>query len=175
MQKYFNKRLRLNNQIREPQIQVIDADGKQLGAIPTHEALRLANERGLDLVEVGPLAKPPIAKIMDYGKYMYQKEKKEKGGKAHKNPTNEIKTVRVGFTTGTHDLSVRAGQTDKFLKLGHRVKIEMPLRGREKSMPDVGREKLDSFLKFISEPFAQEETIKRTPFGLGVLIKPGKK
>lgn len=174
MQKHFEKRLRLNNQIREPQVLVIDADGKQLGIMPTHEALRLANECGLDLVEVGPSAKPPIAKIIDYGKYMYQKEKKERGAKTHKTPAQEIKTVRVGFTTGVHDMSIRAAQSDKFLKLGHRVRIEMPLRGREKSMSDVGRTKMESFFKLITEPFAQEEPIKRTPFGLGTLIKPGK-
>lgn len=165
----------MNNQIREPQIRVIDADGKQLGVMPTHEALRLANERGLDLVEVGPSAKPPIVKIIDYGKYMYQKEKKEREAKTHKIPANELKTVRIGFRTGDHDLMVRARQIDKFLKIGHRVRIEMPLRGREKRMSDIGREKLELFLKSITEPFVQEESVKRAPFGLGILIKPDKK
>ncbi|MBI2062710.1 MAG: translation initiation factor IF-3 [Candidatus Yanofskybacteria bacterium] len=172
MQKNFNKRVRLNNQIRESQIQVIDADGKQLGTIPTHEALRLANERGLDLVEVGPMANPPIAKIMDYGKYMYQKEKREKGGKTTKVPSQEIKTVRIGFRTGTHDLMVRAGQADKFLQKGHRVRLELTLRGREKSMADIGRSKLESLIKMVSEPFVLEEPAKRSPVGFGVLIRP---
>ena len=175
MQKHFEKRLRLNNQIREPQVRVIDEDGKQLGVMATNEALRLANERGLDLVEVGPTTKPPIAKIINYGKYMYQKEKKEREAKTHKTPANEIKTVRVGFTTGSHDLAIRARQADKFLKMGHRIRVEMPLRGREKSMSDLGRQKIELFLKSISEPFAQEEPVKRAPFGLGVLIKPDKK
>ncbi len=175
MYKTFEKRLRLNNQIKEPQIQVIDADGKQLGIIPTYEALKLANERGLDLVEVGPTAKPPLAKIMDYGKFMYQKEKRERGAKAQRIPAQEIKTVRIGFTIGNHDMLIRAGQADKFLKLGHRVRVEMPLRGREKGMSDIGRNKLESFLKLISEPIVQEEPIKRAPIGLGVLVKPNKK
>jgi translation initiation factor IF-3 len=175
MQKHFEKRARLNNQIREPQIQVIDADGKQLGIMPTHEALRLANERSLDLVEVGASAKPPIAKIMDYGKYMYQKEKREKGSKTSKVVTQEIKTVRVGFTTGTHDLVVRAGQADKFLQKGHRVRLELTLRGREKSMADLGRAKLEEFAKLISEAHALEEPIKRFPMGFGLLIRPDKK
>lgn len=172
MQKNFNKRVRLNNQIREPQIQVIDADGKQLGILPTHEALRLANEYGLDLVEVGPSAHPPIAKIMDYGKYMYQKEKRERDGKTKKLPSQEIKTVRIGFRTGTHDLMVRAQQADKFLQKGYRVRLELTLRGREKSMADVGRNKIESFIKMVSEPFAMEEPIKRSPVGFGVLIRP---
>ncbi len=174
MQKQAQHRLRLNNQIREPQVQVIDFDGKQLGIMPTDEALKLSNERSLDLVEVGPSAKPPIAKIMDYGKYMYQKEKRERGAGAGKSPEQEIKTVRIGFKTESHDLSVRAGQADKFLKRGHRVRLELILRGREKSMADLGRVKLESFPKFITEPFTVEEPIKRSPRGFGMLVKPEK-
>ena len=172
MQKHPEKRLRLNNQIRDPQIQVIDYDGKQLGVMPTHEALRLANERGFDLVEVGPTAKPPIAKIIDYGKYMYQKEKRERSGKTSKSSAQEIKAVRVGFRTGAHDLGIRAGQVDKFLQKGHRVKIELTLRGREKSMADMGREKLESFTKMLTEPFTLEEHAKRSPFGFVILVRP---
>ena len=172
MPKHFEKRVRLNNQIRDPQIQVIDAEGKQLGTMPTYEALKLANERGFDLVEVGPGAKPPVAKIMDYGKYMYQKEKRERGDKTSKAPSQEIKTVKIGFRTGTHDLMIRAGQADKFLQKGHRVRLELTLRGREKSMADLGRSKLESFVKMISEPFAQEESVKRSPIGFGILIRP---
>ena len=172
MQKHFEKRVRLNNQIRDPQIQVIDVDGKQLGIMPTYDALKLANERSLDLVEVGPGAKPPIAKIMDYGKYMYQKEKREKDGKTSKSPAQEIKTVRIGFRTGTHDLKIRAGQADKFLRKGHRVRLELTLRGREKSMADLGRSKLESFVKMVTEPFVLEDPIKRSPVGFGILIRP---
>ncbi len=175
MQKQFERRPRLNNQIREPQIRVIDADGQPLGIMPTHEALRLANERGLDLVEVGPNAKPPIAKIIDYGKYMYQKEKKEKGSKTGKSPAQEVKTVKIGFKTGIHDIVVRAGQTDKFLQKGHRVKLELTLRGREKGMADIGHAKLEELLKAITESYSLEDQIKRAPFGLSVLIKPEKK
>jgi translation initiation factor IF-3 len=172
MQKHFEKRVRLNNQIRDPQIQVIDIDGKQLGIMPTYDALKLANERNLDLVEVGPGTKPPIAKIMDYGKYMYQKEKREKDGKTSKSPSQEIKTVRIGFRTGVHDLTVRAGQADKFLQKGHRVRLELTLRGREKSMADIGRSKLETFVKMVTELFVLEDPIKRSPIGFGVLIRP---
>ncbi len=172
MQKKIDKRVRLNNQIRDPRIQVIDIDGKQLGEMPTYEALKLANERGLDLVEVGPTAKPPISKIMDYGKYMYQKERRERSGKASKPATQEIKTIRVGFRTGTHDLVIRAGQADKFLQKGNRVRLELTLRGREKSMADMGKTKLESFIKMVMEPFIIEEHPKRSPVGFGVLIRP---
>ena len=175
MQKHFEKRLHLNNQIRASQIQVIDFDGKQLGILPTHEALRLANERALDLVEVSPTAQPPIAKIMDYGKYMYQKEKREREGRPGKSPAQEIKTVKIGFKTGAHDLLVRAEQAARFLQKGHRVKLELALRGREKSMADLGRTKLESFVKMISEPFLLEEQAKRSPSGFNLLIKPENK
>ena len=175
MKKHFERRVKLNNQIRDPQIQVIDIDGKQLGIMPTYDALKLANERSLDLVEVGPGAKPPIAKIMDYGKYMYQKEKRDKDAKTSKSPGQEVKTVKIGFRTGTHDLMVRASQADKFLQKGHRVRLELTLRGREKSMADLGRSKLESFTKMVTEPFVQEEQIKRSPIGFGVLIRPERK
>lgn len=173
MQKHFEKRQRINHQIRVSEVQVIDADGKSLGIMPTYEALRLANEKNLDLVEVNPTAKPPLTKVMDYGKYMYQKEKRERGqgGKA---PSQEVKTVRIGFRTGIHDLSIRAGQVDKFLEKGHRVRIELKLKGREKEMADLGRKKLEEFIKLIVRPHILDEQIKRFPGGLGLLIRPGK-
>ena len=175
MQKQYEKRLRLNNQIREPQIQVIDADGKQLGVMPTYEAIKLATERGLDLVEVGPSAKPPIAKIMDFGKYMYQKEKKERESKSNKSDVHEVKTVKIGFKTEAHDLGVRRGQAEKFLNKGHRVRVELTLRGREKMMAAIGMQKLDAFIKTITEPFILDEPIKRFPGGLGALLRPDTK
>lgn len=174
MQKYQNQRLRLNNQIRVPEVRVIDVDGKMLGTMPTYDALRLANEKRLDLVEVGPSAKPPVAKIMDYGKYMYQKERKEKSGKPSKSPAQELKTVRVGLKTGPHDLGIKAQQADKFLAKGHRVRIELPLRGREKGLAHLGHNKLEEFLKIITPKHAVEEPIRRGPWGLGLLIKPSK-
>lgn len=174
MNKFPTNRLRLNNQIRVPQVRAIDADGKQLGVLPTHEALRLANEKGLDLVEVGPSAQPPVAKIIDYGKYMYQKERKEKGASHSKIPAQEIKTVRVGLKTGSHDLGIKAGQVDKFLEKGHRVKIELTLRGREKALSGLSRQKLDEFLKLIQIAHTLEESAKPTPWGIVVLIKPTK-
>lgn len=175
MQKFPERRLRINHQIRVPEIQVIDVDGKPLGAMPTYEALRRANEQNLDLVEVGPTAKPPLAKIMDYGKYMYQQEKKGRGQKAGKTVAQEVKTVKIGFRTEAHDRAVRAGQVDKFLHKGHRVRVELTLRGREKAMADLGRQKLEEFLKLISQPHVIDDPIKRFPGGLGLLVRPDKK
>ena len=175
MQKQQDRRPRLNNQIREPQIQVIDFDGKQLGEMTVYEALKIANERGLDLVEVGPQAKPPIVKIMDYGKYMYQKEKKEHESKSHKTGTQEVKTAKIGFKTGAHDLKIKAEQVDKFLGKGFRVRVELTLRGREKAMAGLGRQKLEEFTKLITVPYIIDESIKSFPGGFGTLVRPEKK
>jgi translation initiation factor IF-3 len=175
MQKQQDRRPRLNSQIREPQIQVIDFDGKQLGIMTVQEALKIANERGLDLVEVGPQAKPPVVKIMDYGKYVYEKEKKKNESKSRKAGSQETKTVRIGFKTGIHDLKIKAGQVDKFLTKGLRVKIELTLRGREKAMAGLGRQKLEEFTALVTAPYTVDESIKSFPGGLGMLINPGAK
>ncbi|OGN27560.1 MAG: translation initiation factor IF-3 [Candidatus Yanofskybacteria bacterium RIFCSPLOWO2_01_FULL_49_25] len=175
MIKPYERRLRLNNQIRVPEVSVIDAEGKQLGVMQTHEALRLANESGLDLVEVGPDSKPPVVKIIDYGKFTYQQERREKGGNKNKSHAQESKTVQVGFRTGIHDLIVRAGQADKFLKKGYRVRIDLRLRGREKGMQALGRVKLEEFKKLITEPFIEDSGIKGGPSGLTLDVRAGKK
>ena len=173
MQKPFERRLRLNNQIRVPEVQVIGPEGEKLGVMPMHEALKIAEKHAMDVVEVGPQATPPLVKILDYGKFMYQKERQEKRG-GGKSAAQEVKTVQIGFRTEAHDMGVRASQADKFLKKGHRVKVEMKLRGREKGMVPIGRAKLEQFIKIISEPFEMEGFIKSFPGGIGTLIKPGK-
>lgn len=163
------KQLRVNNQIRLPELQVIDDEGKQLGIMKTFDAMNLAKEKGLDLVEVGPNVRPPIAKIMDYGKYMYRKERQEKKGPKVKE--QERKTVRIGFKTGAHDLEFKAKQIGEFLKEGHIVKIELTLRGREKALAQMGKEKLQNFLKTLTGEFSVQEDIKRSPFGWITTIK----
>ena len=137
-----------------------------------HEALKLAQEQNFDVVEIGPTNAPPLVKILDYGKYLYQKERSQKGsGKA---PGQEVKTVQIGFRTEAHDMQVRASQADKFLQKGHRVKLELKLRGREKGMVPLGREKLKQFLTIIQEPFEPEGELKGFPGGIGILVKPVK-
>ncbi|MBI4158278.1 MAG: translation initiation factor IF-3 [Candidatus Yanofskybacteria bacterium] len=162
------KRLRINNQIKALEIQVIDENGKQLSPMKTFDALKLAREQELDLVEVGPNMQPPIAKIMDYGKYMYRKEREEK--KRGKPKEQERKTVRVGFKTGIHDMDFKAKQVNEFLKEGHMVKIELTLRGREKALAHIGRQKLEQFLTKL-ENFSVQDEIRRSPFGWTVVIK----
>jgi translation initiation factor IF-3 len=164
------KPLRVNNQIRVPQVQVIDDQGGQLGVMATFEALKLARERDLDLVEVNPNSQPPMAKIMDYGKYVYQKEKQEKKS-SKKQKDQDLKTVRIGFKTGQHDMEFRAKQIEEFLRAGHAVKIELTLRGREKALAELGRKKLINFMTIIKEVHTVQEQIKKSPFGWITIIK----
>lgn len=164
------KKLRINNQIRVPEVTVIDDSGKQLGVLKTMEALKLAQEKELDLVEVGPNANPPIAKIMDYGKYVYRKERQEKKS-ASKVKNEERKTVRVGFKTGAHDLNFKSKQVDEFIKEGHSIKIELTLRGREKALAEMGKGKLNKFLELITQKYTILEGVKRSPFGWTTIIK----
>lgn len=167
------KQLRVNNQIRIPEVQVIDDEGVQLGVMSTFDALKKAQEKGLDLVEVGPNVRPPIAKIMDYGKYIYRKEKQEKQSQVkHKEVDN--KTVRIGFKTGVHDLEVKARQIDEFLSEGRLIKLELTLRGREKALADMGKRKLNDFLEYIKEEFSIQEAIKRSPYGWVIILKKAK-
>jgi len=161
------QQLNINNRIRARELRIIDEEGKQLGVLPTQDALQLAREKNLDLVEVSPQLQPPIAKIMDYGKYMYRKERQEK---KTKQKIQERKTVRVGFKTGAHDLDFKAKQVNEFLKEGHIVKVELTLRGREKALAHIGRQKLEQFLTKL-ENFSVQEDIKRSPFGWIIVVR----
>ena len=131
--------LRINDGIRIPYVVVISDDGKQLGEMATVEALALAREQMLDLVEVSPKAVPPVCRIMDYGKHIYQQSKQLRIAKARQKKI-ETKGVRLGLKTDTHDLEFKRVQLEKFLKHGDKVKIEVILRGREKAHQDLARQ-----------------------------------
>ena len=168
------KKPRANLQIRAPQLRVIDEKGGQLGILDTASALKTAHEKGLDLIEINPQASPPIAKIMDYGKYMYQKEKDGKSGKGKKTASQETKTVRIGLKTGEHDLRVKSALVDKFLEKNNKVRLEIFLRGREKAFRNMAKEKLNFFLGYITSPYILEDFVKPTPTGFSLMIRPEK-
>lgn len=148
---------------------VIDESGRKLGVFNTQEAIRMAQDKGFDLVEIAPQQNPPIAKIMDLGKWLYEKEKAEK--KKAKGAKTELKTVRVGLNTEAHDLEVKAKKVDEFLKEGHKVQIELMLRGRQIVMKDLAKQKIRKFLEFIKEPFEPEGDIKIQGRNLSIIIK----
>ena len=134
-------------------------------------AIAFAKEHDADLVEVSPLAKPPVCKITDYGKLVYQQAKKEQQAKA-KQKKVDIKGIRIGFRTDDHDLAFKKTQAEKFMGKGHKVRIELVLHGREKAMGDKAKENFNIFLKSLSTPFKFEEEIKRAPKGFSALIIP---
>lgn len=136
--------LRANNQIRFSPVVVIDDEGVNLGQIPTFDALKLANEKGLDLVEINPTSKPPICKIMDFGKYKYDLAKKDKESKSRQH-SFELKEIRLTFRIGDHDIEYKAKQARSFFDGGNPVKVTMRLRGRENSLVEVA---MDVFKKF---------------------------
>jgi len=135
------------------------------------EAIQIARGRELDLVEIAPIAKPPVCKIMDYGKYQYQQSKQERLNKA-KQKKVEVKGIRIGIRTDTHDLDFKKDQAEKFLKKGDKVKTEIVLRGREKAHQDLARKTLSDFLKTITIPYKLEQEIKRFPAGFNAIITP---
>jgi translation initiation factor IF-3 len=150
---------------------VIDDAGNQLGVMTPQEALMLAQQQELDLVEIAPTAKPPVCKIMDYGKFQYQQSKLDRVNKS-KQKKIDTKGIRIGFRTETHDLEVKKAMTEKFLQKGQKVKIEIFLRGREKAHQDLARTNLENFIKIIAVPFITEQEVKRYPGGFNTVIAP---
>lgn len=123
----------------------------------------------MDLVEIAPTAKPPVCKIIDFGKYKYQQAKKEQKQKAKQKRT-EIKGIRIGLSTSFHDLEYKAEQVGEFLKEGNKVRIEIKLRGREKVHQDLAKEKLNGFLKLVPVEHKIEEEPKKSPIGMTMTI-----
>ncbi|HVY46960.1 MAG TPA: translation initiation factor IF-3 [Minicystis sp.] len=134
--------VRINQRIRVPEIRVIGEDGEMLGIMQTHEALRRAQERGLDLVEVNPKADPPVCKILDFGKFKYDEKKKAREAK-RKQSVVEIKEIKLRPKTDDHDLQFKTRAAHRFLEAGHKVKFTVRFRGREITHPEKAHEQLD--------------------------------
>lgn len=154
------KQLNVNRQIRSLQVTLIDERGKPLGVMSTDEALRIASDRGFDLVEVAPHARPPVCKLLDYGAYLYRIEKQERKSKAHQKRI-EVKGIRLTFKIGEHDRGVRQATARKFLDEGHKVKIEMILRGREFAHQPRARENVMQFIHELGENVYIEQPLNK--------------
>lgn len=167
-------RERINNQIRAKELRVIDSENQNIGVLSFAEALKIATEQGLDLIEISPNANPPVAKIMDFGKYQYEASKKLKKARAGAK-TTETKSIQVKIGTGDNDLSLKAKTASKWLKEGHRIKIELFLAGRAKYMDEKFlKERLDRVLHLITEEYKVAESYKRGPKGLFITIEKAK-
>jgi translation initiation factor IF-3 len=164
---------RLNHQIKAPTLRVINEDGEQIGVMKTSEALALAGQHGLDLVEVSPVANPPVAKLIDYAKYKYQQKKLEQQQKKNARKT-EVKTIWISMRISEHDMEIKANKITEFLSEGDLVRIELRMRGREQAFGDLGRQNLVKFLTYIKNPFRTEVPIKRMGGTFSVTVAPSK-
>ncbi len=164
----------INEQIRAKEVRVIGADGENLGIIKTSEALSKAKELELDLIEISPQAVPPIAKIMDYGKYLYEQSKKLKAQKA-KAHNVEVKSIQVKVATSENDLSIKAKRASSWLAEGHRIKLELFLPGRSKYLDkDFLNDRLGRILKLLTVDYKIAEEAKKSPKGLTMIIEKSK-
>lgn len=167
---------RKNHQIRVTPIRVIDENGDNLGEMDTNDALKLAKSRGLDLVEVGAKSKPPICKIVDYGKWKYEQDKGARLKRQRSNTVkSEVKGVRITFGASEHDLGFRAKQAASFLEEGHMVRVEMKLRGREKGKKDLAKQRMHEFLTIIDVPVKIQQEPKKGGRGFEMLVIRDKK
>lgn len=141
---------RINQQIRVPEVRVIDESGDQLGIMKTVEALALAQDRGYDMVEVSPQARPPVVKFIDFDKYRYHQKKMEQQQKK-KQKKSDIKGIRLSMRISEHDLGIKANRTLEFLDEGHKVKVDLLMRGREKAHPEFAVEVVKKFLLMIPD------------------------
>src|SRR5277367_3246774 len=142
--------IRINHRIRVPEVRVIGADGSMLGVLQTHEALRKAQEQGLDLVEVNPKSEPPVCKILDFGKYKYE-EKKKAGEAKRKQTVVEIKEIKLRPKTDDHDLNFKIKSARRFLEAGHKVKFTVRFRGREITHPEKAQEQIDFIMRALED------------------------
>ncbi|NLZ43832.1 MAG: translation initiation factor IF-3 [Clostridia bacterium] len=154
----MNSDLRINEAIRTREVRVVNTDGEQLGIMPIKEALRIAAEKDLDLVEVAPTAKPPVCKIMDYGKYRYEQSKREREARKRQKIV-ELKEIRLTPKIETHDFQVKVKAAAKFLKEGDKVKVSVRFRGREIVHAELGK----TLLLQLYEAVKDQAVMEREP------------
>jgi len=162
--------VRINGQIRARELRVIGESGEQLGIMSTRDALDAARDAGLDLVEISPAAMPPVAKIIDWGKYQYQKVKEQQRNKKSAR-TSEIKQMRIGLKIGQGDLDIKLRKIRGFLDDGDKVKIQVIFRGREMAHPEIGRALLDRILESLSDAAVSDQKPIMAGKNLSVMIR----
>jgi translation initiation factor IF-3 len=165
------EKVRVNRQIRVPEVRLIGADGKQIGVVPTSEALRIADEAELDLVEISPTAAPPVCKVMDFGKYRYEMRKKAHAAKK-KQTVIHLKEIKLRTRTEEHDIQVKLRSIKKFLTHGDRVKVTVFFRGREITRPEFGSNMLRRIADDVKEMGAMEQPPKLEGRNMTMVLGP---
>lgn len=164
-------RARINHQIRASELRVIGPAGENFGVLTFSEALKRAADAGLDLIEISPNATPPVAKIMEYGKFQYAENKKQKAAKA-KSHASEVKSFQIKVGTGEHDLALKAKQASDWLREGHRVRVNLFLSGRAKYMEmKFFQERIERVLRLITESYRVSDPAKKGPKGVSLMIE----
>lgn len=166
----INTSIRINEQIRASELRVIGSDGSQLGIKSRTEALKLAEEAGLDLVEISPNATPPVAKIVDWGKYQYQKMKEQQKSRK-KAKAIELKQMRLGLKIGSNDLEIKLRKIGKFLDEGHKVKILIVFKGREMAHQELGYEMMNRIIGLLPESAVIEQKPQLAGRNLSIVIR----
>lgn len=167
-------RIRVNHQIRIPQVRVILADGSSPGILATQDALRMARDAGLDLVEINPKSQPPVCKIVDYGKYKYDEKKKQSEARKSQK-AQELKELTFRPNTDENDLSHKLEQAKGFLTDGHKVKFTIRFRGREVTHPQVGRDKMDWLFKQLDGLIQNVPPVNMEGKFMSAIVTPTKK
>ena len=161
----------MNNKIRVPEIRCIDAEGQQVGIMSTRDALMMAQKLNLDLVEIAPQAQPPVCRIMDFGKYKYEQEKKEKSAKKHQG-SYKVKEVQFHPNVGEHDYQTKVRHCREFLEEGHRVKIALFFRGRESAHQELGFQVINRVMGDVQDICMPEQAPKLMGRAIFMLLTP---
>ncbi|MDD3678646.1 MAG: translation initiation factor IF-3 [Patescibacteria group bacterium] len=169
----ITNKLRINHQIRAPKVRLIDSDGTQIGIVSISEALLKAEESGLDLIEISPNLEVPVCKLMDYGKYKYDLDKKEQKAKKSR-AQNEVKGIRLSVKIGKHDFDTKAKRAKEFLEKGHKISLQLRFKGREMIHRDLGEKVLRDFADSLGETITEQEP-KMLGRGMTMVLGPGKK
>lgn len=164
---------RINHEIRVPELRVVDAEGNMLGILTRQEAIKIAEEREMDLVEIAPQATPPVCKIIDYGKFLYELQKKEKQQKKNLQQ-QQMKEVRFKWRTATHDFNFKVKHARSFIEDGNKVKATVMFRGREITHQEIGKELLEKFVEAMQDITKVDQSLKFEGKNLSVILAPDK-
>ena len=166
----ISKKIRINDEIQAKELRVIGASGEQLGIMPKKEALKIAQDNGVDLVEISPNANPPVAKVIDWGKFQYQKMKEQQKNKRNAKSV-ELKQMRFGLKIGTGDLDVKLRKIKKFLNNGDKVKIQIIFKGREMAHKEIGFEMADKIISLLEKDAIVEQKPQMAGRNLSLVIR----
>lgn len=166
----ISKSIRINQEIKAEQLRVIGTNGEQLGIMSLSEALGAADDAGVDLIEISPNSDPPVAKIVDWGKYQYQKMKEQQKNRRH-TKTMELKQIRLGLKIGANDLNIKLRKIREFLGVGHKVKILIFFRGREMAHQELGYEMIDKIITQLEDCAIVEQKPQMNGRNLSIVVR----